>query len=129
MLARVSGTPSEKPVFAIVGPTGAGKTTIINLIPRFYDVGSGEISLDGKDIRCLTLESLRRQISIVLQDVFLFHGTVRENILFGRPGATEEEMIQAARVAMAEAQSAGKVPSGSNCPFSRWRTVLANLAA
>jgi len=86
---------------ALVGPTGVGKTTMASLIPRFYDVCEGSISLDGRDIRDLTLKSLRKQISIVRQDVFLFHGTVRENILFGRPGATEQEMIEAARVANA----------------------------
>ena len=69
--------------------------------PRFYDVYEGSITLDGHDIRDLTLDSLRRQISMVLQDVFLFHGTARENILFGRPGATEDEMIEAAKVANA----------------------------
>ena len=88
-------------VVALVGPTGVGKTTLASLIPRFYDVCEGCIELDGKDIRTLKLESLRRQIAIVLQDVFLFHGTVRENILFGRPGATEAEMIAAAKVANA----------------------------
>jgi len=86
---------------ALVGPTGVGKTTLSMLIPRFYDVCEGAITLDGHDIRDLTLDSLRRQISIVLQEVFLFHGTVRENILFGRPGATEQQMIEAARVANA----------------------------
>ncbi|GAB4411983.1 MAG: ABC transporter ATP-binding protein [Anaerolineae bacterium] len=88
-------------VVALVGPTGVGKTTLANLIPRFYDVCSGSITLDGYDLRELTLESLRRQIGIVLQDVFLFHGTVRENILFGRPDATEEEIVEAARIANA----------------------------
>ncbi len=88
-------------VVALVGPTGVGKSTLVSLIPRFYDVKQGTITLDGQDIRTLSLESLRRQISIVLQDVFLFHGTVRENILFGRPEATEEEMINAARIANA----------------------------
>lgn len=88
-------------VVALVGPTGVGKTTLASLIPRFYDVREGSITLDGIDIRDLTLKSLRRQISIVTQDVFLFHGTVRENILFGRPDATEEEMIEAAKVANA----------------------------
>ncbi len=88
-------------VVALVGPTGVGKTTLANLIPRFYDVCEGAIALDGHDVRDLTLKSLRQQISIVLQDVFLFHGTARENILFGRPGATEEEMIDAAKVANA----------------------------
>ncbi|MCX6092175.1 MAG: ABC transporter ATP-binding protein [Candidatus Bipolaricaulota bacterium] len=88
-------------VVALVGPTGVGKTTLSMLIPRFYDVTEGAITLDGHDVRDLTLESLRRQTSLVLQEVFLFHGTVRENILFGRPGATDEEMIEAARVANA----------------------------
>jgi len=88
-------------VTALVGPTGVGKTTLAMLIPRFYDVCQGAITLDGHDLRDLTLASLRRQISIVLQDVFLFHGTVRENILFGRPDATEAEMIEAAQVANA----------------------------
>ena len=88
-------------VVALVGPTGVGKTTLVNLIPRFYDVLEGSITLDGHDVRDLTLKSLRQQISIVLQDVFLFHGTVRDNILFSRPGATEVEMIQAAKTANA----------------------------
>jgi ATP-binding cassette subfamily B protein len=86
---------------ALVGPTGVGKTTMSLLIPRFYDVTEGAILLDGHDIRDLTLQSLRQQISIVLQDVFLFHGTARDNILFGRPGTTEEEVIAAAQVANA----------------------------
>lgn len=89
-------------MLALVGPTGAGKTTLASLIPRFYDVGSGRITLDGHDVRDLSLASLRGQISIVLQDVFLFHGTVRDNILFGRADASEAEMREAARVANAE---------------------------
>jgi ATP-binding cassette subfamily B protein/subfamily B ATP-binding cassette protein MsbA len=89
-------------VVALVGPTGVGKSTLVSLIPRFYDVTTGRITLDGKDIRQFTLESLRRQVSIVLQDVFLFNGTVRENILFGRPDASDEEVIAAARIANAD---------------------------
>jgi ATP-binding cassette subfamily B protein len=88
-------------VTALVGPSGVGKSTMVSLIPRFYDVTGGKITLDGHDIRDLTLESLRRQISMVLQDVFLFHGTVRDNLLFGRPDASDEEMIAAARLANA----------------------------
>lgn len=88
-------------VVALVGPTGVGKTTLASLIPRFYDVCEGRITLDGYDLRQIKLESLRRQISIVLQDVFLFHGTARENILFGKPDATEEEILRAARIANA----------------------------
>ena len=89
-------------VLALVGPTGVGKSTLSMLIPRFYDVTQGAITLDGHDIRALTLDSLRKQISIVLQEVFLFHGTVRENILFGRPDARDAEMIGAAQIANAE---------------------------
>ncbi|MBS3751440.1 MAG: ABC transporter ATP-binding protein [Anaerolineales bacterium] len=88
-------------VVALVGSTGVGKTTLANLIPRFYDVSEGSITLDGHDIRDLTIQSLRQQFSIVLQDVFLFHGTARENILFGRKDATEEDMIHAAKAANA----------------------------
>ena len=98
-------------VVALVGPTGVGKSTLASLIPRFYDVNEGRITLDGHDIRDLTIESLRWQISIVLQDVFLFHGTVRENILFGRPGAGDEEMKEAARVANA-VEFIDKLPEG-----------------
>jgi ATP-binding cassette subfamily B protein/subfamily B ATP-binding cassette protein MsbA len=90
-----------KHVVALVGPTGVGKSTLVSLIPRFYDVDQGSITLDGVDIREINLSSLRQQISMVLQDVFLFHGTVRENILFGKPGASEAEMISAARIANA----------------------------
>ena len=82
---------------AFVGPSGAGKTTICSLLPRFYDVDSGSISIDGIDIRKLKLESLRKQIGIVQQDVFLFGGTVRENIAYGRLGASEEDIWEAAR--------------------------------
>jgi len=88
-------------VTALVGPTGVGKTTLVSLIPRFYDVSSGSIQLDGVDIRNIELESLRKQISIVLQDVFLFYGSVRENILFGKPGASEDEIIAASQAANA----------------------------
>jgi ATP-binding cassette subfamily B protein/subfamily B ATP-binding cassette protein MsbA len=88
-------------VTALVGPTGVGKTTLVSLIPRLYDVDTGSITLDGRDLRQYTLESLRQQVSIVLQDVFLFHGTVRENILFGRPDACREDVVAAARAANA----------------------------
>ncbi len=88
-------------VIALVGPTGVGKSTLVSLIPRFYEVKSGCITLDGVDIRDLKLDDLRQQISIVLQDVYLFYGSVRENILFGRPDADENEMIEAAKIANA----------------------------
>ncbi|MBN1937367.1 MAG: ABC transporter ATP-binding protein [Anaerolineae bacterium] len=98
-------------VVALVGPTGVGKTTLASLIPRFYDVTDGAIRLDDYDIRDLKLKSLREQISIVLQDVFLFHGTARDNILFGRPDATEAEMIEAAQIANAH-EFIVKLPQG-----------------
>ena len=87
---------------AIVGPTGAGKTTIINLIPRFYDVKCGEIRIDGINVADVTRESLRKQIGLVLQDTFLFSDTVTNNIRFGRPEATDEEVRTAAKLAHAD---------------------------
>lgn len=84
---------------AIVGPSGGGKTTLCNLIPRFYEIDGGRISLDGKDIRSFTLKSLRQNIGMVQQDVYLFSGTVMENIAYGKEGATREEIIEAARKA------------------------------
>lgn len=90
--------PKGKTV-ALVGPSGVGKTTITQLIPRFYDVASGQVLIDGHDIKDLTLTSLRSQIGIVQQDVFLFYGTIRDNIAYGRPGATDLEIMDAARKA------------------------------
>jgi len=90
-----------KSIVALVGPTGVGKSTLVSLIPRFRDPSSGSILLDGRDLRELSLASLRRQVGIVLQDVFLFFGTVRENILFGREDASEAQMIEAAQAANA----------------------------
>ena len=86
---------------ALVGSSGAGKTTLCSLIPRFYDVSSGRITVDGHDIREVTLKSLRDNIGIVQQDVYLFAGTIYENILYGRPDATPEEVVQAAKNANA----------------------------
>ena len=86
---------------AIIGSTGSGKSTLVNLIPRFYDVSSGAIYLDGKDIRKIKLKDLRNQIGIVQQDVYLFAGNIMENIRYGRPDATDEEVIRAAKLANA----------------------------
>jgi ABC-type multidrug transport system fused ATPase/permease subunit len=88
-------------IIAIVGPTGAGKTTLVSLLPRFYDLQAGSILLDGKDIRKFTLQSLRQQISIVLQEPLLFSGTIAENIHYGRLNASVEEIIEAAKAANA----------------------------
>lgn len=90
--------PAGKSV-ALVGPSGGGKTTICSLLPRFYDVTDGRVTVDGQDIRSLTLKSLRSQIGVVQQDVYLFSGSIRDNIAYGKPNATEEEIIEAAKCA------------------------------
>ena len=87
---------------ALVGPTGAGKTTIINLLSRFYDVSEGSVAIDGHDVRSVTLDSLRRQMGVMLQDTFIFSGNVRENIRYGKLDATDEEVRAAARLANAD---------------------------
>jgi ATP-binding cassette subfamily B protein len=102
VLRGIDLTAEPGQTVAIVGPTGAGKTTIINLIPRFYDARSGLVSIDGHDVSQVELKSLRNQIGIVLQDTFLFSTSVMENIRFGRPGASDEEVIAAARLAHAD---------------------------
>jgi ATP-binding cassette, subfamily B, bacterial len=89
-------------IIALVGGTGAGKSTLLSLVPRFYDPDTGSVALDGRDLRKITKKSLRAQIGIVLQDTILFSTTVRENIAYGRPGATEREIIDAARRAQAD---------------------------
>jgi ATP-binding cassette subfamily B multidrug efflux pump len=102
---------------ALVGPTGAGKTTIINLLTRFYDVDGGAIQIDGRDIRGVQKASLRRQLGIVLQDTFLFSGTVMENIRYGRLDASDEECIAAARLANAD-QFIRRLPQGYKTELS-----------
>jgi ATP-binding cassette subfamily B protein len=89
-------------IIALVGGTGAGKSTLLSLVPRFYDPTTGAVALDGRDLRKITKKSLRAQIAIVLQDTLLFSTTIRENIAYGRPGATEEEIVDAARRAQAD---------------------------
>src|SRR5207237_3699927 len=89
-------------IIALVGGTGAGKSTLLSLVPRFYDPTAGRLTLDGHDIREITKKSLRQQIAIVLQDTLLFSTTVRENIAYGRPDATEKEIREAARRAQAD---------------------------
>ena len=101
VLKGVSFVAEPGQTVALFGATGSGKSTIINLIPRFYDVSQGRVTVDGFDVRGVTLESLRRQIGIVLQETVLFGGTIRENIAYGRPDASEEEIIAAAEAAEA----------------------------
>lgn len=87
---------------ALVGPTGAGKTTVINMLTRFYDVQKGSVTIDGKDVRDVTLQSLRREVGVLMQDPFIFKGTIMENIRYGRPDATDEECIAAAKAIYAD---------------------------
>lgn len=108
---------------ALLGATGSGKTTIINLIPRFYDASEGRILIDGHDVRDLTLESLRRNIGIVLQETTLFSGTIRDNIAFGRPEATDEEVIAAAKAAAAHSFII-TFPDGYNTPVGERGSTL-----
>lgn len=102
---------------AIVGPTGAGKTTIINLLMRFYDVQGGAVYVDGHDIRMLTRDSLRKAFTMVLQDTWLFHGTIFENIAYGKPGATMEEVVAAAKAAHIHSYIS-RLPQGYNTVLS-----------
>lgn len=101
VLSHVTLEAQPGETVALLGATGSGKTTIINLMPRFYDVSEGQILIDGMDIRAVQIESLRRQIGIVLQETNLFTGTIRDNIAFGRPDATDEEVVAAAKAAAA----------------------------
>lgn len=101
ILSDVSFVARPGEVVALIGPTGSGKSTIINLIPRFYDASAGQVLVDGQDVRSLQVKSLRRHISIVLQDPFLFNATIAENIAYGRPDASQTEIIAAAKAAHA----------------------------
>ncbi len=99
VLTSINFTARPGESVALVGPSGGGKTTLCNLIPRFYEVNSGKITIDGEDIRSFTLKSLRGHIGVVQQDVYMFSGTVKENIAYGRPEAADEEIIEAAKAA------------------------------
>ncbi len=129
-------------IIALVGPTGAGKTTIINLLTRFYEIQGGKITIDGKDIREVRKDDLRRKLGLVLQDTFLFSDTVMENIRYGRLDATDEECIQAATMADADhfirqlpqgyqtnlSERAGNLSQGQRQLLAIARAILANPA-
>ena len=102
VLEHISFVVEPGEVVALVGPTGVGKTTVTHLVPRFYDVTEGSVSIGGYDVRAMSLDFLRRQVAIVLQDVFLFHGSIRQNLLFGNPEATDEQLFEAIRASNAE---------------------------
>lgn len=117
VLKNVSLHVKPGQTFALVGPTGAGKTTIVNLLTRFYDIDSGTIHVDGHEIQQIQRESLRRQLGIVLQDTFLFTGTVMENIRYGRLNADDDEVIEAAKLANADT-FIHHLPQGYNTELS-----------
>jgi subfamily B ATP-binding cassette protein MsbA len=106
-----------------VGATGAGKSTLVSLVPRFYDPTAGVVMLDGEDIRNFRVQSLREQMSLVLQDALLFRGTVRENIAFGRPDATDEEVAAAATQANAD-EFIRRLPQGYDTPIAERGATL-----
>ncbi len=123
VLNKVSFETKAGHTVALLGATGSGKTTIINLIPRFYDASEGRVTLDGHDVRDLTLESLRAQIGIVLQETTLFGGSIRDNIAFGRPDATDAEVIAAAQAAAAH-EFISEFPAGYNTPVGERGSTL-----
>jgi ATP-binding cassette subfamily B multidrug efflux pump len=123
VLSNISFTAKPGETVALLGSTGSGKTTIINLIPRFYDVSDGAVRIEGHDVREVTIESLRRQIGIVLQETNLFTGTIRENIAFGRPDATDDEVIEAAKAAAAH-DFIMSFPDGYATPVGERGTTL-----
>lgn len=122
-LNRVSLIAEPGQTIALLGATGSGKSSIINLIPRFYDASEGRVLIDGHDVREVTIDSLRRQIGIVLQDTTLFTGTIRDNIAFGRPEASLEEVIEAAKAAQAH-EFIMSFPLGYDTPVGERGTTL-----
>ncbi len=123
VLSDISFEAEPGQTVALLGSTGSGKTTIINLIPRFYDVSAGQVLIDDQDIRDVTLDSLRKQIGIVLQETNLFSGTIRDNIAFGRPQATDEEIIAAAQAAAAH-DFIMEFPEGYDTPVGERGSTL-----
>jgi ATP-binding cassette subfamily B protein len=123
VLKEVTFEAQPGQTIALLGATGSGKTTIINLIPRFYDATEGAVQIDGHDVRGVCLDSLRSQIGIVLQDTTLFAGTIRDNIAFGRPDATIEEVIAAATAAAAH-DFIMECPAGYDTPVGERGTTL-----
>ncbi len=123
VLNHISFTAEPGQTVALLGATGSGKSSIINLIPRFYDVSEGQVLIDGHDVRDVTLESLRQHIGIVLQETVLFSGTIRDNIAYGRPDATDEEIIAAATAAAAHS-FIESFPQGYDTPVGERGTTL-----
>jgi ATP-binding cassette subfamily B protein len=123
VLSEVSFEAEPGQTIALLGATGSGKTTIINLIPRFYDPSEGRVTIDGHDLRDVTLESLRARIGIVLQETTLFTGTIRDNIAFGRPDASHEE-IEAAAIAAAAHDFVLSFPQGYDTPVGERGSTL-----
>ena len=123
VLSEINFTAKPGQTVALLGSTGSGKTTIINLIPRFYDASEGSIQIDGMDVKDVTIESLRRKIGIVLQETTLFSGTIRENVSFGRPDATDEEIISAAKAAAAH-EFIMSFPEGYDTPVGERGSTL-----
>ena len=123
VLQDISFVAEPGQTVALLGATGSGKSSIINLIPRFYDVTEGQVLIDGHDVRDVTLESLRQHIGIVLQETVLFSGSIRDNIAFGRPDATEEEIVAAAKAAAAHDFISG-FPQGYDTPVGERGTTL-----
>ncbi len=123
VLSDISFTAEPGQMVALLGATGSGKSTVINLLPRFYDVSEGQVLIDGHDVRDVQLESLRSQIGIVLQETNLFSGTIRDNIAYGRPDASEEEIVAAAKAAAAH-DFIMSFPAGYDTPVGERGTTL-----